>query len=55
MARPITLTPALSPKSMKKLTAKVEKNLGRPTTLVPTPKIDNIIKIIKANAQDSQK
>ncbi len=55
MARPIAPTPKLDRKATEKFMRKVGRDLKRPVGLVATPKLDNVIKMIKADAQQLQK
>ena len=55
MARPIAPTPKLNKSSTEKFLSKVQRDLERPVGLVPTPKLAEAIKMIKADACKSQK
>lgn len=55
MARPIAITPKLSKKATEKFLTKVKRDLSTPVGPVPTPKLAEAIRLIKADACKSQK
>jgi hypothetical protein len=54
MARPIAATPKLDAQSSEKFLNKVEQNLKPPARHTPTPKVDNMIRVMMADATISR-
>ncbi len=54
MARPIAPTPSLDAKSWHLFLKRVDRDLKKPVGPVPTPKIDQAIKMIMADANKQE-
>jgi hypothetical protein len=50
MALPIAATPVLTGQDAKAFSATIEKDLKKPSRLVPTPKLEQARKLIKQHA-----
>lgn len=55
MARPIGPTPKLGKKATNEFLDRIKKDLKKPVGPVPTPKIDEAIKLIMSDAENRQK
>jgi hypothetical protein len=55
MARPIAPTPKLDKKATRKFLEMVEKDLKKPVGPVPTPNMDETIKLIMSDANGRKK
>ena len=55
MSRPIAPTPSLNAKEWRRFTDRVERDLKNPVGLVPTPRLDEAIKMVMADAKRRKK
>lgn len=55
MARPIAPTPKLGAKASRDFMDRVERDLNEPVKPVPTPKVDEAIKVVMADATKEKK
>ena len=55
MARPIAPTPSLSAKAYRKFMDRVKRDLKKPLGPVPTPRLDEAIRMVMADALNRKK
>lgn len=54
-SRPITPTPSLNEKEWRRFMDRVEQDLKKPTGPVPTPRLEEAIKMVMADARRRKK